>query len=241
MFNIFSILFLSIAIHEFGHLLMCFVCKVKADEYAIGFGRKLFGFDFKGTHYALRMIPFGGFVQMNTDSYTNSSRKAKVAICLGGPLINIITFSLIIIGLFTYRTNDIGAAILGFLSITPDIASSFSTAASNPDNLQGPIGILTDKSASEVIQSPTKAFDWINYLSVLASINLSLAISNLFPLPMLDGGQVVTIVMDKYFSKFPIILKVYTIGGNFILGLLLVGIMSKDIWKLINPLIQSLS
>ena len=51
-------------IHEFGHFIVAKACGVHVKVFSIGFGRRLVGFDFKGTEYRLSVLPFGGYVQM---------------------------------------------------------------------------------------------------------------------------------------------------------------------------------
>ena len=53
-----------ILIHEAGHFTVAKLCKVKVNEFAIGFGPKIWEKQGKETKYALRAIPLGGFVSM---------------------------------------------------------------------------------------------------------------------------------------------------------------------------------
>ena len=53
-----------IIIHEGGHFIGAKICKIKVNEFAIGFGPKLFAKRIKETKYELRLIPFGGFVNL---------------------------------------------------------------------------------------------------------------------------------------------------------------------------------
>jgi len=46
-------------IHEGGHFLIAKLCKVKVNEFALGFGPKIFTKEKGGTIYALRLIPLG--------------------------------------------------------------------------------------------------------------------------------------------------------------------------------------
>lgn len=55
---------LSIALHEFGHLLTAKAFKMKATQYFIGFGPKLFSFHRGETEYGLKAIPAGGYVRI---------------------------------------------------------------------------------------------------------------------------------------------------------------------------------
>ncbi|HEY2174336.1 MAG TPA: site-2 protease family protein [Mycobacteriales bacterium] len=55
---------LSVAIHEFGHLLTAKAFGMKAERYFIGFGPKIFSFRRGETEYGLKAIPAGGFVKI---------------------------------------------------------------------------------------------------------------------------------------------------------------------------------
>ena len=54
-------------IHELGHFLVAKAIKTKVYEFSLGFGPKLFSREYKGTLYAIRIIPLGGFVKILGD------------------------------------------------------------------------------------------------------------------------------------------------------------------------------
>ena len=65
--NAIKIIFLLgflILIHEGGHFIVAKLCKVKVNEFAIGFGKIMLQKQGKETKYSLRMIPLGGFCSM---------------------------------------------------------------------------------------------------------------------------------------------------------------------------------
>lgn len=63
------ILSIIVFIHEFGHYYVAKLCKVKVEEFSIGFGKELFGFNDKsGTRWKICILPFGGYVKMFGDS-----------------------------------------------------------------------------------------------------------------------------------------------------------------------------
>lgn len=58
--NALKIIFLLgflIFIHEGGHFIVAKICKVKVNEFAIGFGPTVIKWQGKETKYALRLIP----------------------------------------------------------------------------------------------------------------------------------------------------------------------------------------
>ena len=46
-----------VIIHEGGHFLVAKLCKIKVNEFSVGFGKSIWHKDFRGTKYSLRIIP----------------------------------------------------------------------------------------------------------------------------------------------------------------------------------------
>jgi len=65
------------------------------------------------------------------------------------------------------------------------------TGKASIKNLSGPITI-----AQVANDSAARGFSW--YLSFLALVSLSLGIINLVPIPMLDGGQMLFLTIEKF-------------------------------------------
>lgn len=111
-------------IHELGHFLVAKLCKVKVNEFAIGFGPVLFSKKGKETKYQLRLIPLGGFVSMEGEEERSEERGAfnkvsipkRIAIVAAGGLVNIIFAIIVYLGLQTYIGNNITTEITGFIA-----------------------------------------------------------------------------------------------------------------------------
>ena len=115
-----------ITIHEAGHLIIAKLCKVKVNEFAIGFGPTIWKKQGKETRYAIRLIPLGGFCSMegeeersdNTGSFSQASIPRRMAIVAAGATVNII-FGLLVYFILmttsgTYITNEINSIIDGY-------------------------------------------------------------------------------------------------------------------------------
>ena len=76
------ILGVIILIHELGHFLAARMFKIPVSEFAIGMGPKLITFHGKATDYNLRLVPMGGFVNiegMEFDKVTENGFNSKKA------------------------------------------------------------------------------------------------------------------------------------------------------------------
>lgn len=63
------IISIIVFVHELGHFLVARACGVKIDEFSIGFGKEIYGWnDKRGTRWKIAALPFGGFVKMHGDA-----------------------------------------------------------------------------------------------------------------------------------------------------------------------------
>ena len=97
------------------------------------------------------------------------------------------------------------------------------------ENISGPISI-----AQFAGQSASIGLD--HYLNFIALISISLAVLNLLPIPMLDGGHLLYYAFEVVFRR-PVPEKVQIIGQQFgilILGSLMALAFYNDIWRLVQ-------
>lgn len=236
--NALKIIFLLgflVLIHESGHFFVAKLCKVKVNEFAIGFGPTIWSRQGKNTKYALRLIPLGGFVSMEGEdrrstkegSFSEASILKRIAIVLAGGIVNIIFAILIFWCLSAYYVGFQNAFYnVGFFikNMYEGIVQIF-TGKVTIDQMMGPVGI------SNVVSQTSGVADFIYILSV---ISLSLGVTNLLPFPPLDGGKVVLLIIEgirrKPFSeKFEVALQS---AGFLILITLSIFVTYNDILKL---------
>ena len=65
-----------IIIHEFGHFIAAKLLGVRVNEFAVGFGPKLFGKKFGETNYAFNLIPLGGYCAMEGEDEGSEDERA---------------------------------------------------------------------------------------------------------------------------------------------------------------------
>jgi regulator of sigma E protease len=190
-------------IHEGGHFLVAKLCKVKVNEFAIGFGPTIWQSKNTQTKYALRIIPLGGFVSMEGEdekseeegSFSKTSIPKKIAIVMAGGIVNIIFGLLLFFVLASIVQNSLYYGLLSTGNFAASIIESLKmlfTGNVSVDQLTGPIGI-----SSMVAQ--TQGIDEFVYL--LSLISLSLGVTNLLPFPPLDGGKIVIYIIEAIRKK----------------------------------------
>lgn len=151
--NAIKIIFLLgflVLIHEGGHFIVAKLCKVRVNEFAIGFGPTIWKKQGKETKYALRLIPLGGFVSMEGEeeysdkegSFSKASVPKRIAIVAAGGLVNIL------FGLVSYFiivliiTKNIQGALQNTIAFSTSIVDSIRllfTGQVTVNQLMGPV------------------------------------------------------------------------------------------------------
>ncbi|MCI8384391.1 MAG: PDZ domain-containing protein [Clostridia bacterium] len=117
-----------ITIHELGHFIVAKLCRVKVNEFAIGFGPAIWQRHGKETIYTLRLIPLGGYNSLegeeeaseDENSFSKASIPKRIAIVLAGAVVNII----FAIGIYftltatagTFISNEVEQVIDGYVA-----------------------------------------------------------------------------------------------------------------------------
>ena len=169
--NVCKIVFLLgflILIHEGGHFLVAKLCKVKVNEFAIGFGPTIWKKQGKETKYAIRLIPLGGFVSMegedeeseSANSFSKASIPKRIAIVAAGAIVNIV------FGLLIYFV--LIAILYGSVSIALEA---------------------------------TQAVGLANFIYLLSVVSVSLGVTNFLPIPALDGGKILLLIIEAIRRK----------------------------------------
>ena len=95
-------------VHELGHHVVAKTFGVRVLVFSLGFGKRLWGFERKGTDYRLSLIPLGGYVRMGGElpeertgaasDFLSKPRWQRVLVYLAGPAMNVV-FSVVLIAL----------------------------------------------------------------------------------------------------------------------------------------------
>lgn len=115
------ILCVLVLVHEFGHFIVAKKCGVLVEEFSIGMGPQLFGWQRGETTYSVRAFPIGGFVNMlgeadgsdNPRAFCNKSVGARMAITFAGPLMNLLVAVVFFLVAFMYFGTPAANGLIG--------------------------------------------------------------------------------------------------------------------------------
>lgn len=201
-----------ILIHETGHFIVAKKSGVIVNEFAIGFGPKIFSKTKEGTKYEIRLIPLGGFVNLEGEeehsekegSFNKAKAKNRFKIIIAGALVNIIfgivtLFLLLQIRYMVVINSSFLDALKYSSKATISIIIEFFKSLIflfegkiDINNFTGPIGI------SQMVSQTSGVTEFIYLLSI---VSISLGFTNLLPILPLDGGKALIIIIEAIRKK----------------------------------------
>jgi membrane-associated protease RseP (regulator of RpoE activity) len=215
----FGVIGVLVLVHEFGHYVAARANGVQVEVFSIGLGPELCGFtDRGGTHWRLGGVPIGGYVKMfgqgepgtgpgsnpagQTGSFQHKRLGQQAVIVAAGPFANFlfaITIFAILLKLFGHPPAQ------PFASVLDEVAALFGRSAAMTWDLSlgtvrtigqfligahGPGELIGPLRAAEVSGAVSR--DGLALLGTwMAIFSVNLGVTNLFPIPSLDGGHLV--------------------------------------------------
>jgi len=234
-----------VLVHEFGHFIMARRSGVKVYEFSIGFPfspRLCTLFRHRETHFTLRLLPLGGFVCFSkdgdddADELFEASPVARALIMAAGSCFNVV-FAFLVFALvfwfgkqlpFIDALSASTETLWAILSGTFGFLVNIFLGHGGMDAVAGPVGIavMAGKAASE---------GFVNLFYFMGALSMSLGIMHLFPLPALDGGQLLMLFIETVRRK-PLGLKTHqavNLIGFALFLILSVLVTYRDIVKLV--------
>lgn len=230
------ILNLLIGVHELGHFIAAKLSKVSVDEFSLGMGHAIFSKSYKGTIYSIRWILIGGYVKLNEDEYLKSDWWKQIIILFAGVVFNFI-FAVFGAWIYIWLSDIINVGLikgifLGFnlaFSMVTQIFTAVIDIFKTVDitAFAGPVGVV--ETISTFVNS-----GFINAIEIFTVLNINLFVMNLLPIPMLDGGQIVLILIKKLFKRneMPKFETIWNFIGLAILGIILFMALKNDVTSL---------
>lgn len=211
---------LLILIHEGGHFLAARAVGIPIAGFHVGLGPKLWSLRRGKTEYCFRTLPLGGFVQPEVEddaAFRAIPLRKRLFFFLGGPLGNLVTavpllalVQLLREGFSVYgvlvepwlRTFQLAGQVLGWIPLI----------FIRPEAISGVIGIVAEGGRLAAAGMG---------LELAIFLSLSLAVFNLLPIPVLDGGHIVLSCLEERLPSMVRLRAPLTVVGL----VLLVGLM----------------
>ncbi len=234
-----------VLVHEFGHFLAARKSGVKVYEFSLGFPfspRLMTLFRHKETAFTVRLLPLGGFVNFSREESEDDaglfvvSHRKRASILSSGSLFNILFAFVIFIPVFIIgkHLDPLNALLLSaqtvweILSGTVLFIVNAFTGYGTMEGVSGPVGIavMAGKAASKGL---------LNLCYFTGVLSMSIGIMNLLPLPALDGGHLVILLMETIRRKpvSPRLYQVATVVGLALFLVFTVAVIYRDVAKLI--------
>jgi regulator of sigma E protease len=222
---------LLILIHEAGHLAAAKGVGIPVASFAVGFGPRLWSRQWRGTEYSLRALPLGGFVLpavADPDEFRTFPLGRRVLYFLGGPLANL---AAALLGVAVLTGSRYGVSLYGVLlfpfvlvgSWCWQILASLGGMLAHPDAIAGVVGIVAAGNHQAVTGS---------FVEFALSLSVSLAVLNLLPIPVLDGGQILMGCLEELFPRLVRLRAPLTVLGMVVLAAVMLYANGHDVVSL---------
>lgn len=190
---LFACIIAAVILHEFGHYLAARHCGIIPEEFNIGFGPRLFGFRKGGTDWNVRLIMLGGsneFKEKSQAQFDALPVKKQIHIIAAGIEANLVLAFVswliytaqrgltLVQGIITY-----GKMIVMIMPGTISAIADFCAPGAKSDiTAMYETGSMFAQSSMSMLLISVMLF---------SAMNAILGVTNLFPIPAMDGGQIV--------------------------------------------------
>jgi regulator of sigma E protease len=227
------LLSLLVLIHEAGHLIAARWVRIPIAGFSLGLGPKLWSWRQGWTEYAIRLLPLGGFVVpaiVDEDEFRAIPLRRRLAYFLGGPLANLAAaLPLFAILNVTRRGFSLyGALIAPFGQVAEacrQILLSLPALFTHPQAVTGVVGIVAEGGR---LAAGGRGVE------LALSLSLSLAVLNLLPIPVFDGGQILMSCLENLFPRLIRLRVPLTVAGMALLAVVMVYANVHDVVRLLG-------
>ena len=81
---------LALILHEVGHCIAAYACRVKVTEFGLGWGPEIYSFRFRQVTYGIRLLPIGAYVRLDLPGLLSRPLLQQVVVLLAGIAANLI-------------------------------------------------------------------------------------------------------------------------------------------------------
>lgn len=223
---------LLILVHEFGHLLAARLAGISVERFSVGLGPRLWGYRRRDTEYCLSLIPFGGYVLLRATEPEDLFRipvHKRVCFLLGGPIANFLAAipCLALVNALSQGAGLKAVFIQPWLQVGQLCGQILAVFARvDPQQLSGLVGMVA-------LGGSQWAASGVQLLLFAAVLSINLGVFNLFPLPILDGGQVLLSLAEYLTPRVQKIRLPLAAAGWLLIIVMLVYTTILDIGRLL--------
>ncbi len=220
-----------VLLHELGHLLAARGVGIPVAQFSVGFGPAVWRRRWRGTEWCLRIVPLGGYVvpSLEEEEFRSVPLGRQLTFFLGGPVANLLGAVGLACALQLAREgwslSLLWQPIVETFRFTWAVLGSLSTLADHPETVSGPIGIIAQGSGYVVAGAGVE---------LALALSVSLAILNLLPVPILDGGQIVLAGLEAAFPRVERLRPALTVVGLVLVGGLMLFATWQDLARLLT-------
>ncbi len=206
-----------ILVHEAGHCVAAKLCGVQVNEFWLGMGPTLLSKRIGETRYCLKLLPIGGACVMEGEdpleeqgflpsprAFPRAKRWKRFIILVAGVAMNFLIGYLIMLAL--YFVSNPGVEFFRILRAAFQHSVNYAqvvwqglyelvTGSVGMDQLQGPVGV------TGVMMDTVIHYGFKQYASLVAFISVNLGVMNLLPIPGLDGGRILFLLIEAVRRK----------------------------------------
>lgn len=152
-------------------------------------------------------------------SFSKASILKRIAIVSAGAIVNIIFAIIVFFIIASILQKNMYYGLLSTANFLGSIVESLKmlfTGNVGMNDMMGPVGLSTVVSSTQGI---------IDFLYILSVISLSLGVTNLLPIPALDGGKILILLIEairKKPMKEDLEIKIQMLGFAFLITLSLI-------------------
>lgn len=217
-----------IVVHEAGHLIAARSIGIPVAAFSVGLGPRIWTWRWRGTEYTLRILPLGGFVLPGFDddaAFRAVALRKRIIYFLGGPLANLAACVPLLAALntagqgFSFQATLV-APFRQLAELVWQMLIALSAAFSSPELASGVVGIVVE--GGRLVGGGFAS-------EVAISLSVSLAVLNLLPIPVLDGGQILLSCLEQAWPRLTRLRLPATLVGLLVLVTVMLYVTGQDI------------
>lgn len=190
---------ICVLVHELAHLCAARLLRLPVTRIRIGFGPTVWATAWRGIEITCGVLPFGGFVAFDgADPRWQDAAIARAVMYAAGPLASLLlaVFLLATTLAFSKAEQGLLGALVGALAMLGQLVNLVAA---------GIVGITSDLNGFCDLTSPVDAVAIgaealsdgpVLYLGMIGMLSAGIALFNLLPIPVLDGGQIVRALIE---------------------------------------------